>query len=476
MAFDALAAAPFLADQIRLIQRAIGQPFDPDPTFNDDVTGVVATSLAQQGVADVRHLRYYENAAADLAFFYDGSTGALLVNPMTGDRVTYDANVASDPQVHRLIGYYHGRFDDYWVYCYVNNGYPTFVARRVKQANQWQVAFHQATMLASIAIGAGFAGLATELGTAVLGADTAAAFPALADGIGNVCINTALNGGNVQSAVVGAVSGGVGGAVGGAVVSATDSTIAGAAAAAATRAAISGGNIESAALQSLVRSGVQSGANILTTSSSSMIGDSTSDPTYSTAVDGGDPTGMTQTIDYSGGVYDPSAVIPPDYAGTPADYHDPTWSVDGSSEGATLPMPGVTSAPPGPSGVIATGADGSSLTSLAMTGLKLLQSWSGAGQPAIRTANASTRPNANGTLTNLQTGAVVQMPKGSPYLLPNGSLVTNNGDGTYTTITSSGGVSTTAYQGTSIHGGIAGLSPMLLLGGAAVALLLLSKR
>jgi hypothetical protein len=48
--------------------------------------------------------------------------------------------------------------------------------------------------------------LAATIGQAVLGAELAAAYPALATGIGNVAVSTALNGGDVQRAVVGAVS------------------------------------------------------------------------------------------------------------------------------------------------------------------------------------------------------------------------------------------------------------------------------
>lgn len=463
-------SADFLAQQIALVQRAIGRPFDSvDPSLNDEITRNVAAVLDSYGVQDVRNLHYVENQALDVMFFFDVTTGKTIPNPVTAT-MRWDG----DPKAQKLVGYFVARFDTYWIYCVVREGFPIFYAAKYHNENEWQTAFHAIAGLVAIGVSAGFAGLAMEIGSAVIGGEAAAAYPAVAQGIGQAAISTALNGGNVQGAVVSAVSGGLGGGMGGLVTTATDSAIAGSVAAAATTAAIRGGNIESAALQSLAANGINSASGIFSSSGSTSMDDGTDVLTVDYSAPLTDPTGA------NAGYFDPTYYgmdnSVPDYTGA-SGYHDPVWSVNGSSEGATLPMPGATSPPPGPNGVVATGSDGSSLTSLALTALKLVQGWNAAGQPPIRTANAVTRPNANGTITNLSTGQTVQMPRGTPYLLPNGTLVTNNGDGTYTTVSSNGTTSTTAYVGTTILGGLGGLSsipPIVLFGGAALALILLT--
>lgn len=462
--------AAFLAQQIALVQRAVGRPFDSvDPAINADATNNVAAVLDSYGLADIRNLRYYENQSLGVMFFFDIASGKVISNPVTLDQIW-----SSDPKVQKLVGYYRARFDTYWIYCVVREGFPIFYAAKYHNENEWQTAFHVIAGLVAIGVTAGFAGLAVEIGSAVLGPEMAASYPALAQGIGNAAIGTALNGGDVQSAVVGAVSGGLGGAAGGFVASATDSAIIGAAAGAATKAAITGGDIESAALQSLAYSGVNAAGGFvssqLSTPTVTPMDDSDLYGDFSSFIDD-----STAPLDYHDPVYSDDSATP-NYATD--GYHDPVWSVNGSPEGASLAMPGVTSPPAGPTGIVATGSDGSSLTQLALMGLKLLTSWNQAGQPAVRTANVSTRPNANGTLTNLATGQTVTMPKGTPYLLPNGSLVTNNGDGTYTTVSATGQVSTTAYVGTTIFGGMGGalgsIPPVVLWGGAALLLVALT--
>jgi hypothetical protein len=100
-----------------------------------------------------------------------------------------------------------------------------------------------------------FSGIGAAIGSAVLGAQTAAAYPALANAIGQVSIRTVLTGGDVEGAVKSAATGFVGGEFGDFVGRALDSEVIGYAASAATDAALQGEDARTAVLTSLVTKG-----------------------------------------------------------------------------------------------------------------------------------------------------------------------------------------------------------------------------
>lgn len=461
-----------IARQIGLIQAAVGKPFDPDPSANVAITQRVADFMAAQGMKDVRDLRKTPEG-----FWFDISSGNLLVD----GQVQYGKNNQGPPWDSLFWVDQSSHSDDY-IFCrFTPDGFPVFFAASTKRENELRGSLMGIASVLVTSFTLGAAGLAASIGSAVIGPELAAAYPALAQGIGQAALSTAMNGGDVKAGVMSAVTGGIGGAVGSGVASFTDSSILGSVASSVTKTAISGGDLQQAALMSLASSGLQSASQLPIFSAPPEVAhmdDSfdtfspldpfpLSDPTEGIQI-------YTETPDL-GPYSDPTTAV--------TGYHDPVWSVNGSAEGASVPMPNATTPPAGPGGAVATGSDGSVLTQLALTGLKLVGSWNQAGQPAVRTANATVRPNANGTLTNLVTGATTQMPKGTPYLLPNGTLVTNNGDGSYSTVGANGQASMTAYTGTTIFGGagktisIGGVqvSPALL-GLAALGAVLLLRR
>lgn len=113
----------------------------------------------------------------------------------------------------------------------------------------------------------------------------------------------------------------------------------------------------------------------------------------------------------------------------------------------------------------------SGVKNLFSTALALNQAYKSAGSPAVRTSSPSTVVNANGTLTTVSTtGApvTVRMVPGTPYLTSGGGVVTNNGDGTYTTINADGTTVMRVYPAT-ISGAGVSMSTMLLLGGVGLA-------
>lgn len=112
-------------------------------------------------------------------------------------------------------------------------------------------------VVAIIGIAAAFAGFPAMIGEAVLGAEVAAAYPLAAKAVGSVALQTALTGGNVESAVQSAAASLVGAEFGNVVGSGLDSAQIGKVAAAAATAAIQGGDIDKAVLRSLVDIGAR---------------------------------------------------------------------------------------------------------------------------------------------------------------------------------------------------------------------------
>lgn len=464
--------AAFLARQIGLVQAAIKHPFDGDAALNAQLVAQLAAYLDGLGITDIRHLRWMDNGEG--AFYYDSWTGNLLPNPAYGMDVV---RARADPSAAKMLWAGQTKDFDQWVYVAFDSTGTLPVLYSVPRARRsdWADILTNVAVLAGVVVTVAFPALASEIGSAVLGPETAAAYPALAQGIGQAAISSTLNGGDVQAGVTGALAGGLGGGVGGAVSGATDSAIIGSAASAATKAAILGGDIEKAALSSLVSNGVASGADLVSSSVGAAMPDDTltvdnSAPDYGTSY-GSDPIWSDQGSPTEGAVQLDAGTY----------FHDPVWSADGSVEGSTVPMPGVTTPPAGPSGVITQTSSGASLTQLALAGLKLVTSWNGAGQPAIRQSNANVRANNDGTLTNLQTGAVSRMAVGTPYLTASNALVTNNGDGTYTVVSATGQASTGTYSASSLFGstiaipGLGNVSPVVLIGGAALLMIVLSQ-
>lgn len=113
--------------------------------------------------------------------------------------------------------------------------------------------FAMALPIAGVSLGA-------IIGSAILPASVAAAYPMAATIVGNVALSTALNGGDVEGAVknvfISATSGYAGAETGAFVSSATDSALVGALASAATQAALSGGDMKMALATAGLKQGI----------------------------------------------------------------------------------------------------------------------------------------------------------------------------------------------------------------------------
>lgn len=320
----------------------------------------------------------------------------------------------------------------------------------------------------TLAAGYATAGMASAIGTAAIGAELAASYPALAQSIGTVAVNTAANGGDVKAAVERVAPSLVAGFVGAGAASQFDSVAAGRAVAAATATAIQGGDIGNAVAQSLVQTGLKSGADMLSTwNDEGIIADAASavpiDPGYGYGVDAG---------------VIPIADVSTDYFGSPV--------------ADTFPLPSVPDIPvytDTPQIVIDERGFASSaldfLTDAALAAIKVNAAYQASQKPAprITTANSGTVATAAGVLVTRDpvTGAVRDAgkpPAGTPYVLPDGRILINMGDGTYTLTSANGAVQRLPYSTGTGPGAIAGpsLPPWALTAALGVGAFLLLSR
>lgn len=478
-----MSPAENISRQVGIIQTAINKQFSGDPAVNAGMVATIGNLLAKVGTTDVRDLHWYEDKAANLAFFFDVKTSHVFTNPLT-----HDVQWQDDPAARHVIFTYQTPDDNYRVFCVLStDGFPIFYATHRSRGSAWLDFAHAILMLASIAVSVAFPQLGVALGQAILGPTVAAAYPALASAVGNAVLTTAFNGGDVKAAAIGAIGGYAGGLAGGAVSTATDSRIIGAVASTAVKTAVVGGDLKMAVGQTLLSNGVQSmsqlevfsgGANVKLAS----VGDygdldPFSDANYSPPeielISGGAIGPVS--LDLPAGYLDPYAGMP---ATSPA-YQDVYASMPATG---SVVLADPLAPPSGPGGILAS-INGADLTKLAMTTLQLVAAFRNAGAPPVMGSNGVATANPNGTLTTRNANGTVStrpMPVGTPYLTTSGALVTNNGDGTYTTIDANGHPTIARYTATTAGisslglGSLTGNMP-LMLGLAAVAAVVLLK-
>lgn len=364
------------------------------------------------------------------------------------------------------------------------------------------------------------------IGSAVLPASFAAAYPGVTTLIGNVAVSAALSGGDVEKAVkntlIGAAAGGVGDQAGGFITSVTDSEFIGQLASTATRTMITGGDIKTAVGMELLKLGANvdtSGFDFFSgnqTPTGSVFGDTFNyaNPVSSNGWDfsipdsgawipnvTGDQWDIAQQQPWyqnytnfdtgnSGGAFDPSGFT----GGGSSDFDPATWSpfapagqgapVSGGSSVSSSAPPANVKPPPdssswNPIQVV------QGLTSAAMSALTLIKAYRQLDQPSINTTARVVRPDgsvsvvsSNGMIqTRSPSGQIVSQkpPVGVPQSTLSGDLVVNNGNGTYTVVSPRGETATYNYASGQTSSESA-ISPTLLLGGGAVLLLLLMLR
>lgn len=352
--------------------------------------------------------------------------------------------------------------------------------------------------------------VAQALGGAIMGPTAAAAYPAAANAIGQVAIGTALSGGDIEGAVKNAVlsyGGNFAGALAGSTMSGlTGLDIIGKVASAATSAAVTGGSVENAIIGVAIQTGVQTVNNWDFEAISPI--EFVFDPLPTNPND----WGFNEVPDVNLSPFDPlpgfnwpvindgtpPGLEPlPDWEFTPGVPLDPTWElppVDYSPPAFEVPIPtvpGFTGPAPAP-----VGSGGGNwlqtITAAAMAAIQINAAYRASQNPQVVNQPRGVLPNGatqqvnpNGTISTRQPSGQVtttRPPVGTPYTAADGSIIINNGNGTYDRITPAGQRQTLPYAGAASGGGfdmggsIAGIPTPLLIGGAALAAILLINR
>lgn len=355
--------------------------------------------------------------------------------------------------------------DDYLQVLWIRAGdfYRPIAAYPFHLSSSW-ADFRDEALKPGLALALSFGGgaaLASAIGPAIMSPTFAAAHPAATAAIGNTVLSTVMNGGDLGAALKGVALSFAGSFAGGQVGALTDSKLVGQVSSAALTAALRGGDVRAAVAQSLLGTGMQNLGQSLTSAPAAV-------PIETQQ--GEEP--MFASADYFDPVYTPEDVAPAnsweafDWS-APADPQYASWwdtaanaaaqvafDPAGMDKGASWP----TTAPNVPSST-PTGGWVADVTNLALAALKINSAYQASKQPQPRTMTQAGgytyTPNANGTVTvrNQAGQATVQRPQvGVPYVLPDGRIITNNGNGTFDMIDPSGNRQTIPYAATQSGG------------------------
>jgi len=330
----------------------------------------------------------------------------------------------------------------------------------------------------------------SSLGSSIIGASNAAAYPALAQVVGNVAISTALNGGDVEGAVKSAALAYVGAQVGAGVAEVTDVDLLGKVAASATTAALRGGNVENAIVLTLARNAGDT-LTVFESDKGPDMGAFDFGDFGNTGADG-DPYVMDAGV-YAPTYSDDMPQIAASSSLTGEIFFDaqPAELTFADLSTYTLAAPAqmqIQIEPPRPTPApdpwtLANARDVvNSISQMALTALGVTKAFQAAKAPQINPNARNVSPS--GTVTTALDTGVVQTrtadgrivnqrpPVGVGQSTISGNIIANNGDGTYTLIDPSGNRRIIKY-GTDAGSGLSDLPWPLIIGGAGALFALL---
>lgn len=387
-------------------------------------------------ISDVQGIAFYNKKTGALV---TGIGGADSIDPNTlsvnGNAPIIDVNLFASTQNSDYFANYLVQFDA--------KGNPYFLVKLIHKTKSHGFFGDLFAMIAPIApiIGLGLnllvPGVGSLIGEAVLG-ESGAFYPLLAESIGNIAVNTALNGGDIERAVQSAITGSISSGVGLSVSDTVDSVIAGRAASAATSAAVSGSDIKKAVFLSLANSGVSSVTKELSTmpslnnASDYFSNDIPLDSSQSDYIDAG-----SISFDPVGAAAQQQAIVDAIPILTPAD-------VFGSDGGAVANS----------SSFVDSRSTTDRIAEIVGTAGKMALAWRAAGTPRPLLPGSNSRSGLvtasnNGTIktTDASGRSTNSIPAaGQPYVTPAGEIMTNNGDGSFSVVSLNGQVKTTAYS------------------------------
>lgn len=340
-------------------------------------------------------------------------------------------------------------------------------------------------------------GVGQAIGATAFGALGVTVSPTIAAAVGNIAVSTALSGGDIERAVINQLAAGAGAFAGGFVGQAVDSARIGQVVASVTTAAATGGDIRAALLSSGVNAMSDFNfSDFLAPASGSIKFDPSAFEGYDAgqvpdgwslttaqAIDNYaamnvapafDESLMTQSYGYHDPVYTPEDSITPEdtnYGGNttsfPIDFGTVNLPLPDFQEPAPpfIDVPNITIPPTTPAnegsdwlGSVVTG-----VTALAAAAMKLIPTIQALRNGDVIKSGSMTNTggvvtaNSNGTINtrNSTTGAVSTTipPVGKAYQTPDGNIITNNGNGTYTVVKPDGSRYVGNYTATSTTGG-----------------------
>jgi len=392
----------------------------------------------------------------------------------------------------RWFATYHVRFTD--------SGIPYFFAEVWRQDSGW-IRLRKGVIFVASAIAMGIPGMGAAIGQFVFPSSFVSAYPAVVNVAMNTAFNAVLGGQDIEHAIGRALASyagaGFGDIVGGQFDSATIARLTGAA----TTAALNGSDVEMAVGVALLQSGAAL-ANVAPVpapvAAPAIVEGPAMDefdlfPSNAYTFDTGEPVFSANYTDEFGtiasdpyGAFLGAELSPIDQTNIDLGIESVFGSTDFGSineSGTTIFSGGgsgdfgtvATSPPPSPTDT-GSGWDWdktiATVSKAALAALQLSKVYQSSSTPAPKTGAATQTVNRNGTITTTApTGqrTTAKLPTGTPYVLPDGSLIMNNGDGTYT-LTSPSGVtskgtysdSATIYPFPGASGGIDAQTAMLL--------------
>lgn len=238
-----------IAAQLRAQQAIIGPKglVIPDAYLDEFARAVVRWS----GLDDIKKLKAERQTIylPETEASGPGSFEAWVYNVPGGEAEPIDQWPSGSPGLMFALS-----VDDklsFWVRWIDPPGVPVFYVQPNVSESWWR------PLVPLVAIASTFIGLPGVLGEAILGVEAAAAYPAAAQVLGNVALQTALTGGDIEAAARSAAASFAGGQFGDVVGTGLDSAAIGKVTAAATTAALRGGDVEKAVLRSLVDIGAR---------------------------------------------------------------------------------------------------------------------------------------------------------------------------------------------------------------------------
>ncbi len=351
--------------------------------------------------------------------------------------------------------------------------------------------------------------IGATVGSAVVPASFAAAYPGVTAAIGNIAISTALNGGNVEAAVKGAALsyvGGIAGAqAGGFAFSATDSQLIGSLADVAARTAIVGGDIKQAVGISLLNQGATSMFNFDTQPAYDLYTQTFDADITSGGFGYGDEVlnfglddfGVNPVVDFTlpdlpGDFYfeEPNPLELPQnqsfdtFVWNPFVSEETPAALVAADTPNTVPPFAPTVPPPANSPAFSPTNVVQGITNAILLALQVVKAYRALDNPTVQSTARAVRPNGavsvigdNGLIQTRTTAGQVtaaKPPVGVPQATLSGNYIVNNGDGSYNVISPTGQSARYLYSADAPKSGE--VSPWLIGGGLLAAFLVLKGR